>query len=123
MSDAPSSSSSAAAAPAEKDACHLRLSLLCLFISAAIWAVVASFFALIASIKFHQPNFLADCSCLTYGRVRPAFLTAMIYGFCIQAAQGVGLWLLSRLGRAALAQPWLVLVGAKLWNLGVVVGV
>ena len=124
MSEVSSSKSTALpVASADSGACCLRLSLLCLFLSAAIWAVAGSAFALIASIKFHQPNFLADCSCLTYGRVRPAFLTAMLYGFCIQAGLGVALWLLSRVGRAALAQPWMVLVGAKLWNIGVLVGV
>ncbi len=91
--------------------------------STAIWAVVASVFALIASIKFHKPAFLADCAMLTYGRVRPAFLTALIYGFSIQAALGVGVWILSRLSRTGLVQPWLVFVGSKFWNLGVLLGV
>ncbi len=121
MSNSPSSQS--ISAPEEPGACGLRFSLLCIFISAGVWAVIGSAFALIASIKFHQPNFLADCSCLTYGRIHPAALTATIYGLCIQAALGAGLWLFTRLGRTALVQPWLVIVGIKLWNLGVLVGV
>lgn len=60
---------------------------------------------------------------MTYGRVHPAFLTAMLYGLCLQAALGVALWLFSRLGNTPLIQPWLVVVGAKLWNLGVTVAV
>src|SRR5207244_625566 len=75
------------------------------------------------SIKFHAPNFLADCPWLTYGRVRPAYLNCVLYGFCLQSGVGVALWLLARLGRVRLAQPWLVTLGAKLWNLGVTVGI
>ena len=47
----------------------------------------------------------------------------MLYGFCMQAGLGVALWMLARLGRTTLAAPWLVIVGALCWNLGVAVGV
>jgi len=93
-----------------------------LFLSAAVWLLVASVFGLIASIKFHAPGFLADSACLTYGRVRPASANAMLYGFCLQAGLGVALWMLARLGRTMLAAPWLVIVGALCWNLGVAAG-
>jgi cytochrome c oxidase cbb3-type subunit 1 len=108
-------------APAEVDA-SCRLPLVVLFLSAAVWLLVASVFGLIASIKFHAPGFLADSAWLTYGRVRPASANAMLYGFCIQAGLGVALWMLARLGRTTLAAPWLVIFGALCWNLGVAVG-
>src|SRR2546429_6691561 len=91
------------AAPSEIDA-SCRLPLLVLFVSAAIWLVIGSVFALIASLKFHSPNILADCPWLTYGRIRPASNNSLLYGFCLPAGLGVGLWLLARLGRAPLAQ-------------------
>ena len=94
-----------------------------LFLSAAVWLVIGSAFALVASIKFHAPGFLADCAWLTYGRVRPAGFNCMLYGFCMPAGLGVALWLLARLGRTRLALPGLVTVGAVCWNLGVAVGV
>lgn len=100
-----------------------RVPLLVMFLSAAVWLVVGSGFALVASIKFHQPSFLAGSAWLTYGRIYPAYLNAFLYGFCLQAGVGVGLWLFARLGRTLLAQPWLVLLGASVWNLGVTVGV
>ena len=56
------------------------------------------------------------CSCCS------AAANALVYGFCIPASLGVALWLLARLGRVTLAQPWLVAVGAKLWHIGVLVG-
>src|SRR6185369_6074085 len=100
-----------------------RLPLLVLFISAAKWLVIGWLFALIASIKFHAPSFLADYAWLTYGRVHPAFTNSLIYGFCLQAGLGVVLWLLARLSSTRLVHPWLVTVGAIFWNLGVTVGV
>ncbi len=100
-----------------------RLPLVVLFLSAAVWLLIASVFGLIASIKFHAPGFLADSAWLTYGRVHPAGTNALLYGFCLQAGLGVGLWLLARLGRTKLAAPWLVSVGGLCWNLGVAAGV
>jgi cytochrome c oxidase cbb3-type subunit 1 len=94
-----------------------------LFLSGAVWLVIGSALALISSIKFHAPQFLAGSSWLTYGRVYPASINSFLYGFCLPAGLGVGLWLIARLGHAALAQRWLVTIGAILWNLGVTVGV
>lgn len=110
------------AAQAEIDL-SCRLPLLVLFISAAVWLVIGSGLALLASLQFHSADFLASFSWLTYGRVRPAYLDSVLYGFCLQAGLGVALWLFARLGSTTLAQRWLVIVGAKLWNLGVAVGV
>jgi cytochrome c oxidase cbb3-type subunit I len=112
----------ASVAPADIDA-SCRLPLVVLFLSAATWLLVASAFGLIASIKFHAPGFLADCDWLTYGRVRPAGVNAMLYGFCLQAGLGVALWIFARLGRTTLAGPWLVIVGALGWNLGAALGI
>jgi cytochrome c oxidase cbb3-type subunit 1 len=100
-----------------------RLPLVVLFLSAAVWLVIGSAFALIASIKFHAPGFLADSAWLTYGRVRPVGFNCMLYGFCMPAGLGVALWLLARLGRTRLALPGLVTAGAVCWNLGITVGV
>jgi cytochrome c oxidase cbb3-type subunit I len=99
-----------------------RLPLLALFGGAALWLGIGSIFALIASIKFHSPTFLADSAWLTYGRVHPAQATAWLYGFCIPAGLGVGLWLLARLGRCAVEHAWLAVVGPLFWNLGVALG-
>ena len=109
-------------APVAIDA-SCRPPLIALFLSAAVWLLIGSAFGLIASIKFHAPEFLADCGWLTYGRVRPASVNSMLYGFCLPAGLGVALWMLARLGRTKLAAPWLVVVGALCWNLGVAAGV
>ena len=101
----------------------LRWPVLNLFLGAAFWLAVSSVFALIASLKFHAPGFLADCAWFTYGRVHPAHLHALAYGFAAQAGLGVTLWLLAQSGKTRLALPGGALIAAKLWNLGVLIGV
>ena len=124
MIEDPSSSKSPAARPdtAQVDA-SCRVPLFVLFGSAVSWAVMASALALIASIKFHSPDFLADCAWLTYGRVHAAAVDAQLYGFALQSGFGAALWIIARLGGNRVSQPWLIGVGGKLWNLGVLVGV
>ena len=78
---------------------------------------------MIASLKFHAPGFLADCPWFTYGRVHPAHLNALIYGFAVQAGLGAALWMVAHLGRAKLALVPGVIAGAVLWNLGMTVGI
>jgi cytochrome c oxidase cbb3-type subunit 1 len=99
-----------------------RLPLVVLFVSSGLWLVLSSVLSLLASIKLHNPHSLANATWLTYGRIRPAANDAFLYGFCIQAGLGVSLWLLARLGGTRLVQPILALVGAKLWNLGLTLG-
>jgi len=94
-----------------------------LFAKSAGWLVLASFFGFIASLKFHAPSLLSDWAWSTYGRIQPAAINSFIYGFAIQAALGVALWIVCRLGRTTLVQPGIIVVGAMIWNLGVALGV
>jgi cytochrome c oxidase cbb3-type subunit 1 len=108
--------------PTESVNASLRVPLLALFSGAAFWLVAGSVLAMIASIKFHAPDFLAASSWLTYGRVQPAADDALLYGFCIPAGLGVALWLFAQLGQAPLRGAIVPVVAAKLWHLGVLVG-
>ena len=119
--------SRAAARPPAEDASQeidasCRVPLLALVGGAALWLVAGSVLAMIASIKFHAPDFLADCPWLTYGRVQPAADDALLYGFCIPAALGVMLWILARLSRSPLCLPFVPVAAANLWHLGVLAG-
>jgi len=100
-----------------------RVPVLFLFACAAFWVVTASIFALIASLKLHMPDLLADCPWFNYGRVQAAQMNALIYGFAGQAALGVALWLIARLGRTVLVQPGYVVAGAIFWNAGIKLGI
>src|SRR5436309_13821219 len=119
MSDAPSSQADnlGPIALSEIDA-SCRLPLFLMFVSAAVWLVIGSAFAIISTLTFHQPALFANCAALTYGRTRPAYLNSVLYGFCLQAGLGVALWLILRLGRATLARRWVVTIGGMLWLLG-----
>ena len=99
-----------------------RLPLFTLFGGAALWLVLSSVFGFAASMTFHKPSMFADCTVFTYGRAYPAWSHLLVYGFAIPSGLGVGLWLLARLGRVEVAKPFLIAVGAKLWHLGVLVG-
>jgi cytochrome c oxidase cbb3-type subunit 1 len=93
-----------------------------IFIGAGFWLLAGSAFGLISSIKFHQPQFLADCAWLTYGRVRPAFINALVYGAFLPSALGLAVWVFARLGRTDAVNPGLIAFGAVVWNAGVLVG-
>ena len=110
------------ASAAEIDA-SCRWPLLLLFTSGVLWLVLGSVLALIAAIKLHKGDFLADTSWMTLGRIRPASMNSVLYGFASQVGIGVMLWLMCRLGRVKLAFQWPVIVAWKLWNIAVTIGV
>jgi cytochrome c oxidase cbb3-type subunit 1 len=97
--------------------------LLCLFAGAVLWLCLALALGLMDSVKFHDPEFLAAEPYLSYGRVHAAQNAALLHGFGVPAALGLGLWLLCRLGRAALAGPLAVLLGVVFWNFALIAGV
>jgi cytochrome c oxidase cbb3-type subunit 1 len=97
--------------------------LLCLLAGAAVWLLLGLLLALLDSLKLHSPGLLASWPMLTYGRVHAAADTALLYGFGVPAALGVGLWLLCRLGRTRLAGPVVATVGALGWYAAVAGGV
>ncbi|HNQ72854.1 MAG TPA: cbb3-type cytochrome c oxidase subunit I [Verrucomicrobiota bacterium] len=99
-----------------------RSPLFALFGGAAGWLALSSAFGLAAAMTFHNPALLAGCSVLTFGRAYPAWAHLFIYGFGVPTALGAGLWLLARLGRIKAMNPALITVGAKLWHVGVLVG-
>jgi cytochrome c oxidase cbb3-type subunit I len=96
--------------------------MLALFAGALVWLLVASTLGLINSLKFHAPGLLAGQAWTSYGRIHAAQNAALLYGFSVPAALGLGLWFLCRLGRATLVGPGIVTIGAILWNSAVALG-
>jgi cytochrome c oxidase cbb3-type subunit 1 len=99
-----------------------RLPLLALFGFGVLWLFLGTLFALITSLKFHNPHFLANEPYWTYGRVYAAHRIALLYGFGVPVALGVGLWLLCRLGQALLEGSCVILIGVVFWNSAVAIG-
>lgn len=101
----------------------LKLPVLVFFGSAIFWLLAGSFLGLFAAWKLYFPG-LCDClGFLTYGRVQPAAVNALVYGWASMAGLGAGLWLMARLSGAPLIHTRLLVVAAKFWNLGVLLGV
>ena len=104
------------------DASSRRPALVC-FGSAIAWLLAGSLFGDVASIKMHVPDWLTGSAWLTFGRIRPAHLNAMIYGWASLGMMGLSLWMIPRLVHTELRLARMAEAGAWLWNLGVLLGV
>jgi cytochrome c oxidase cbb3-type subunit I len=109
--------------PAKQGEANLRLPVILFLSSAVFWLVVGSFLGCLAAWKLVVPSFLDGPGWLTYGRIQPAAENALTYGWASQAGIGLGLWLLTRLGRTALGSERLLITAGLFWNLGVLLGV
>ena len=97
-----------------------RFPVLFFITSAAVWLTVAVILGFVQQMKLHSPAFLDISSLffLNYGRSNPAFMSALVYGWAIQAGIGVGIWLMARLCSAEVKNPITLIVAGHFWNLG-----
>lgn len=100
-----------------------RTPVLFLLGKAAGWLFLGTLLAFFNSVRLHAPDLLAHCPWLTYGRIGPAASTALIYGFALQAAFAVAIWLVVRMSKSVLVLPGYLTIAAGFWNLGVFVGI
>ena len=92
------------------------------FSSAIVWLLAGSFAGELASLKMHLPDLLTGHAWLTFGRVRPVHLNAMIYGWASMGMLGISLWMIPRLVHTELRLARVATAGIWLWNIGVLVG-
>ena len=100
-----------------------RLPVLFFYTSAIAWLLIGTLLAGFVSFKLHMPDLLANCSYLTWGRVRPAHMNVMVFGWASMAGIGTAIWLMARLCRTTLRHPLLLVGGGVFWNIGVLLGV
>lgn len=100
-----------------------QVPVLVLFAMATLWLCGGLLLNLLAAIKFHSPSFFVGAAWQTYGRIYPAGMTALVYGFALQAGIGVALWMIARLGRTPLRGPIAAVLAALFWNVAVGSGV
>ncbi|MEO5721322.1 MAG: cbb3-type cytochrome c oxidase subunit I [Chthoniobacterales bacterium] len=100
-----------------------RVPVLIFYTSAIVWLLLATLLTLLASLKLHMPDLLGGVAFLTWGRLRPAQMDVMLYGWASMVGIGTAIWLMARLSRTTLRHPLLLVAGAGFWNLGVLVGV
>ena len=99
-----------------------RVPVLVFYASAVAWLLIGTLLAAYTSFKMHMPDLFGDVGFLTWGRVRPAHMNTMLYGWASMVAIGTSIWLMARLCRTTLRHPLLLVGGAAFWNLGVLVG-
>jgi len=92
-------------------------------ICAVFWLLAGTGLSLISSVKLTNPEFLASWEWLTYGRVHPAALNAMVYGWSCNAAFAVTLWIMARLCRTRIRGGGLLQAAGLFWNIAVAVGI
>lgn len=95
--------------------------LLCFAIS-IIWLLIGTALGDITSFKFDYPDLLTSQPYLTFGRLRPAHLNIMVYGWASTAMFGVSLWLMPRLCRVQLQLANVAIAGILIWTTGVAIG-
>lgn len=89
---------------------------------AFFWLLLASAAGLTASIKLHEPDWLAQQPWLTFGRIRTLHLNAVAYGWAPMAGLACAIFILPRLLRTELVGARYALLGAGLWNAGLIAG-
>ena len=100
----------------------LRAPVLFFFTAGICWLLLGSLLGLLAAFKMSFPHLLDGAGWLSFGRVRPAHMNIVIYGWASSAGIGVGIWLMARLCRVALRHRGLLIGAGAAWNLGVALG-
>src|SRR3979411_1081048 len=88
-----------------------RVPVLMFYTSAIAWLLIGTLLAGFVSFKMHAPDIFSDISFLTWGRVRPAHMNIMVYGWASMAGMGTAVWLMARLCRTVLRHPLLLVAG------------
>jgi len=89
---------------------------------AVVWLIVATLAGLTSSIKLHEPDWLNQYAWLTFGRIRTIHLNAVAYGWAPMAALGTATWMLPRLLKTPLVGGRWAILGAMIWNAGLIAG-
>ena len=93
------------------------------FYFSLLWFPIFTVFGMIMAIKFFVPTFLVDSAWLTFGRIRPAHVNGLLFGFLSSALIGIMYYVVPRLCSTSLYRPKIGKLAAALWNVGVIAGV
>src|ERR1700737_4189174 len=72
-----------------------RVPVLMFYTSAIVWLLIGTLLAGFVSFKLHEPDWFSNISFLTWGRVRPAHMNIMVYGWASMGGMGPALGLLA----------------------------
>jgi len=91
-------------------------------IAGAAWFVVGTLYGLIDAIHLVSPEFFNNVPALVFGRVRPAHVNTVLYGFVTTTLIGAGLYYVPALLRTRLWSERLGWFSWFLWNAGILSG-
>jgi cytochrome c oxidase cbb3-type subunit I/II len=91
--------------------------------AAILWFPIFTTFGLIMAIKFFVPTFLVDSAFDTLGRIRPAHVNGLLFGFLSSGLIGAAYYVTPRLAKVSLYKPAIGKLSAIIWNVGVLAGV
>ena len=92
-------------------------------IAAALWFPIFTLFGFILAIKFFEPGFLGNAAWDSFGRVRPAHVNGVLFGFVSSGLIAAMLYILPRLCAIPLRKAALAKWAAVLWNLNIIGGI
>jgi cytochrome c oxidase cbb3-type subunit 1 len=103
------------------------------FLTGVHWMVVGTVLLVYASSLTHPGNSIPilgwfvdlsnNFSMFTYGRIWPAAIDSLVYGWAGSAGLGLAVWLLARMSREPVHAPGALITAIIFWNLGVAGGI
>ncbi len=119
-----------------------RFPVLFFFTAGLFWLFVGAAIGMLAYHKFRHPDFLGGdirqwfggaldfiprawvdlAEPTSWGRLKPAFHHVLMYGWACSGAMGTALWIMSRMTRAKIPFPGVIVVAGHLWHFGVLWG-
>jgi len=121
-SDTPAATLEDAAVRARLDA-SARWPVLFFLASGGFWLLAAMFLGIVSNIKLLSPGFLGDAAWMSYPRLHPTHLLMLVYGWGVNAALGVMIWLMARLSRQEVKGAVAYITAGKVWNLALTFGI
>lgn len=89
---------------------------------ATCWLVVSVFMLALASIKLVAPDLFGASCFLSYGRLQPAGLNALVFGFCVPVGHAVVVRSLFVCAGVHSPRKDVMLAAWAVWNVGLLVG-
>jgi cytochrome c oxidase cbb3-type subunit 1 len=94
-----------------------------LFLNGAFWLMASTILGIAAAVQNFAPDFIR-CAWFGYGRLQPAHMNALIYGWGIQAGLGAALWIMARRTGQELKNGHSIMIAAGVfWNIAVTIGI
>lgn len=103
----------------------MRVPAVVFIISAVLWLLAGTVFALLAALQFHPAEAfpLAKHEIGTMGIMRTAHLNSMIYGWGSNVAFAVAPWIMGRLCRTRIRHIPILLTAGVFYNIAITVGI